>query len=340
MKKQITGIVVASILMSGNVVAQKLTVQGIKNSATNVKNATKGSFKKEDQGSVDFLVNGAKSGAFNVGEGTLTMQVNLPQSFQFYDGYGYDKNVYDNGEATIFVKVDGQPFRSWGRKIFDTDYKDKKQFDIPVVPANDKGINNTDMKEHNIVLADEGNNAGTQNSLMMAMLAQLYDKMPLGKHTMDVEVWTSNYDAARNEDKLAVAVGHLDFELTAAGRDKLRAISVIELPKHKEVEFDKGRLAAFKADWDADGVVATDYFKTTDYLYHRNSYGIILNRTYNADILLKSDEVCWWVRSLEYLDANEGGDKYGSSSRNAGSVELKADDASVRYVPIPCNRLK
>src|ERR1700741_140055 len=182
-----------SIFLIEGASAQRFTLQGLQNSAENLKKATKGSLKQEDQGTVDFLVNGSKSGAFKVGDGELAMQINLPKSFQYYDGFGYDKNEYKNGQPDIYVKIDGQPFKSWGRKLFDADYIEKKQFNIPIVPKSDMKINDTDMPEHNILLADESNSNGTQNTMMMLFLAQMYDKMALGNHTMEVEVWTGNY---------------------------------------------------------------------------------------------------------------------------------------------------
>ncbi len=280
--------------------------------------------------------------SYNVGDGDLVMQINNPKAFQYYEGFGYDKNTYDNGEVTIFVKLDGQDYKKWGRKLFDADFTQKNSFDIPVIPKNDLKINDTDNPNHNILLADEGNSAGTQNTLMMYTLAQIYDKIPAGNHTFEVEVWTANYDGARNKGKLPIAQGKLDFTVTAEGKVKAKSISQIALPKHFDSNkaLDAKMLARVKTNYAEDGVVVYDWMKVSDYLYNRNRFGEILDRTYKADIILKSNDVCWWARNIEYIEANEGTDKYGESKLNQGTLKPEFNDASTRYVPIPCSRVK
>jgi hypothetical protein len=293
-------------------------------------------FSDQDVGTLDFVSTNGSIPSYELGSGPLDAKFSLPMTIKEYE-MKYNNSSLESGYSNIgvYAFLNGEKLIAYDVNVPYEDLTKSKEYILTIVPESDKDITSMSSKAHNQALYHKYK---SQNSVMMLFLANAYNKLPEGKHKLEIELRLSRDD----KTEPTLAKNSIEINITAEGRKKLATWSSVPLPTHfpEYEKEDKVMLSKVKKDLAEYGVEVYDFFRKTEFQYFTDTWGNFTHRVYSSDFLIKADGVCWFIRNIKYSQPHIGGNNYGSEKRSEGHVTVKTEDADKTAVPIPCSRLK
>lgn len=263
--------------------------------------------KEEEKGKI--MINPA---AFVVGKSDLIAEISIPQPLQYYDILWCNSEScdYDHAVVYFYIELDGKYLTSWGIKMWDAAYLEQKQFSYILCTSSDLGFGDYEAAFNQGQLEDEQGNKS-----VYALFDKFYSKLSAGEHKITMKVLSGqsmkgpDYEASETyfNQFEAVAQGSITFNYTEADKSALMAKSVSKKLTHQGGEWTSVETHLKLHNTEGEATII-DVAVTTEWKVYKNSYGVILYRLCNADMLYKNKEGYY-----RYLKSCEVREDYGTS---------------------------
>jgi len=257
------------------------------------------------------------SGTLNVGSGSLTGTLELPQSPKFYNMYWCKATScdYDHGFLNFYAELDGEFLAYWTTEFDGDAYDGQKSFKFTILPSNDKDIENGTADFN---MGDLFARTTVTNPLPYALLDLIYSgQMKAGNHSLKIKVYSSEcipYDVTFENTKEyhnqwpSIAETTVNLNITDASISSISNSSVAKKLSHASGEWVAVD-SYLKTNTDVNGgSTLLDIATTTQWKVTVDVLGIPVYRTCKADILYKTTKGAYRIiRSVEIKEDYNGG---------------------------------
>ncbi len=284
------------------------------------------------------------SQSFTIGNGELTVNLELPQAPKYYNMKWCKASScdYDHGDINFYLSMDNEPLAAWTTTLWEADYESNKSFSFVILPKNDQGINFTEGSFNNSKLFK------STNPVVYNMFDLIYSgKLTPGTHKLKIKAYSqetvpyeASYEFADSYFSQWPAIAEIVIDIVVTEQGRATTINSSEAKKlnHAGGEWATVDSQLKNGNTGNPQIELIDVATTSQWKVVTNSLGAILYRTCKADVIYKCEKGCRLFKNVEIKEDYSGGETYGTPYFNE-RIDMYFELNSV-HVPVPESKIK